>query len=222
MSKRALLLTCLASCFCACAAAQGDAHGGKADSNEAKPTTMVTPIFSETLEFPVPEGFVSISARTSESFFIQEMVLKGETADHWSQMITQSGRKGMSSKADMNPEGYLNSIAGGFRRRCPDTYSGKAIGPTTISGHQALIGWVSCGTVPSDTNPRSESTLLITIKGTEDYYTIQWSERGAASSQPITYDDAKWGGRLKKLSPIKTSPVVPKGGSTSPKPPDKK
>jgi hypothetical protein len=183
---------------------------------------MVTPVFSEVLAFSLPEGFVAVPARTNESFFIQKMVLKGETADHWSQMITQTGRKGMSSKADMNPERYLNSIAAGFRSRCPDTYSGKAIGPTTISGHHALIAWVSCGTLPSDANPRSESTLLITIKGTEDYYTIQWAERGPASSQPIVYDDTKWGDRLKKLGPINMDPVVPNGGSSSPQPPGQK
>jgi len=209
MSKKVLLLACLASYACTFAAAQGDAKGGTVDFNDFKPSEIVTPIFSEILVIPFPQGFVEGSARTRNDFYINEMVLKGETVDHWSQMITLTGRKGLSSNPNVSPEGYISAMAGGFKRICPDTFSAKRIGPTTINGHDAFVAWASCGTLKSAESAHSESTLFVAMKGTEDYYTVQWSEHGPASSQPLVYDDATWSERLKKLSPVKIVPRTP-------------
>jgi hypothetical protein len=222
MKNRVLLLACLASCVCSFAAAQGDAKGGTVDFNDFKPTKIVTPIFSEILVLPFPEGFVGASARTHNDFYINEMVLKGETADHWSQMITQTGRKGMSLRQNVTPEGYISAMAGGFKRACPDTFFSRGLGATTISGHDAFVAFVSCGTVSSEANAHSESTLFVCIKGTEDYYTLQWAERGPASGQPIVYDEAKWGERLKKLSSVQTTPVAPAEATPNPSGGDRK
>jgi len=209
MNKTVLVLASLACGVCLVAAAQSDAHAGSGDFNDFKPSDMVTPIFSEILVVPFPQGFVAASARTHDDFYIMEMVLKGETIDHWSQMITQTGRKGLSSNPKVSPEGYLNAIAGGFKRHCPDTFFAKGLGAITVSGHDGFAAWASCGTINSDGSAHSESTLFICIKGTEDYYTVQWAERGPASSQPLVYDDAKWSERFKKLSSVKTVPRPP-------------
>ncbi|MEI7430007.1 MAG: hypothetical protein WCL27_06085 [Betaproteobacteria bacterium] len=55
----------------------------------------------------------------------------------------------------------------------------------------------------------SESMLLIVIKGESDYYTVQWAERGDASTTPIKLDEAKWTDRFKRLAPIKLCPIIP-------------
>ena len=211
MSENALSLACVAFFACSVAAAQGDAKG-----NEVKPSVIVTGIFSEILVIPYQEGFVGVFARTHNDFYINEMVLKGETVDRWSQMITQTGRKGLSSSPNVSPMGYLNAIAGGIKSHCPDTYAAKAIGATTVSGHDGFIAWTSCGKLAADGSEHSESTLFICIKGTEDYYTVQWAERGPASSQPLVYEDAKWGERLKRLSSVQIVPRAP--GEATPHP----
>jgi len=211
------LLAVLICGVCSLAAAQNDAHAGKGNINDLNPSEIITPIFNEILVIPFPNGFVRASARTHNDFYINEMVLKGETIDHWSQMITQTGRMGLSSNSQVSPEGYISSIAGSFKRHCPDTFSAKEIGATTVSGHNGFVAWASCGALNSDGYAHSESTLFICIKGTVDYYTVQWAERGPASSQPLVYDDAKWGERLKKISPVKTlarsiaEPTLPAG-----------
>jgi hypothetical protein len=219
MNKKVLVLACLACCVCSFAAAQSDAHAGNADF---KPSEIITPIFSEILVIPFPPGFVGASARTHNDFYINEMVLKGETVDRWSQMVTQTGRKGLSSNPNVSPEGYISAITGGFKKHCPDTFVAKGIGATTVSGHSGYIAWASCGTMNSAGYPHSESTLFICIKGTEDYYTVQWSERGPVSSQPLVYDDAKWSERLKKLTPVKTVPRTPAEATPYADPVDKK
>jgi hypothetical protein len=222
MNKKILLVALFAFCVSSFAFAQGDAKPGTIDFNDFKPSTIVTPIWSEILVLPFPTGFVGAAARTHDDFYINEMVLKGEAVDQWTQMITQTGRRGLSSRPDVTPEGYLSAIAGGFKRHCPDTFIAKAIGATTISGHDGFVAWASCGSVTTDGYAHSESTLFLCIKGAEDYYTVQWSERGAASSQPIAYDDAKWGERLKKLKAVTTLPRVPAKPSPNPSSADQK
>lgn len=209
MGKKGLVLASLACCVCSIAGAQSASHPGTADFNDLNPTEIATPIFSEILIIPFPQGFVPASAGTHNDFYINEMVLKGETLDHWSQMITQTGRMGTSSNPNASPLQYLSNIAGGFKRVCPSTFSTKALGTTIISGHDVFIAWASCGTVNTDGYAHSESTLFICVKGTQDFYTVQWSERGPASSQPIVYDDVRWSTRLKKLSQIKLVPRTP-------------
>jgi hypothetical protein len=222
MSKRVLLLAWLASCVCSFAAAQGEAKSGTIDFNSLKPSRIVTPIFSEIVVRPYPEGFVEAYEHTHGDNYINEMVLKGETVDQWSQMVTTTGRQGLSSTANLTPEIFLARIASGFKHACPETFSAKGIGSTTISGHNAFVAWASCGTVGADGSVHSESSLFIAIKGTEDYYTIQWAERGPASSQPLVYDDAKWEDRLKKLNSVKTCSRVPGEAAPFPSCVDKK
>ena len=51
--------------------------------------------------------------------------------------------------------------------------------------------------------------LLFTIKGKNDYYTIQWAERGKPLKSTPNLTDEKWTERLKKLLPLKVCDVIP-------------
>ena len=165
MNKKVLLVALVAFCASSFTFAQGDAKPGTVDLNPFKPSIILTPIWSEILVLPFPTGFVGASAGTHNDFYISQMVLKGETIDHWTQMITQTGRQGMSLRPNVTPEGYLSAIAGGFKGHCPDTFNAKAIGATTTSGHDGYAAWASCGSVTTDGYVHSESTLFICIKG---------------------------------------------------------
>jgi hypothetical protein len=131
------------------------------------------------------------------------MVPEGETSELWKQMVTLKAEKGLSADPKSSPQPYLEKFAGNFRGVCPDTFAAKGIGPTTISGHDAQVAWLSCGTLESGSSAHSESFLIVAIKGTHDFYRILWAERGPASSQPIVFDEVKWGDRLKKLNDIR-------------------
>ena len=50
---------------------------------------------------------------------------------------------------------------------------------------------------------------MLAFKGSADYYTIQWAERGVGSAQPLTLDSAYWAKRLTQLAPIRLCPIVP-------------
>jgi hypothetical protein len=170
---------------------------------------MISPIFGQLVMLSLPKGFTTVFEDTSGNQYTREAVLDGETVEHWSQMITVTGAKGLAANPRVTAQSFVEQIAGGFKNACPDTFSAKGLGALKVSGRDAFIAVAGCGTVSADAAAHSEAALLIAIKGTADYYTIQWAERGPASPRPITYDEAMWKDRFNKLSPIKLCPIKP-------------
>lgn len=169
----------------------------------------ITPVFSQLVLYSMPRGFKSVFENSNGMQYIQEAVVQGETVHKWTEMITLTGAKGMASNPNVTPKILAAMIGGGFKKACPDTYSAVAIGSMKFSGHDAFAAVVSCGSTMHAGTVSSESTLVIAIKGVNDYYTIQWGERAAASGSPINLNDVKWVDRLKKISPIRLCPIVP-------------
>src|SRR5262245_3402929 len=177
--------------------------------NQATTMTAISPIFSELVMFSLPRGFRTVSERSNGKHYLREAVLDGETAERWSQMITVTGAKDLASNPNASPRWLVERIAGGFQKACPESFAVVALGPLKVSGHDGFAAVVSCGSAQSASDKHAESALLIGIKGSADYYTIQWAERGPPSREPLAVDHAKWGQRFKTLSPIKICPIVP-------------
>ncbi|BAE50896.1 hypothetical protein [Paramagnetospirillum magneticum] len=169
------------------------------------PETMqvVTPVFSQLVGYSVPGNFVPAAENSNADQYIQELVLSGQTAQSWTQMITLTGIKGLAANPNATPQALALRIGGGFQQACPTSFQGTSFGEIKLSGHDAFALVVSCGTADASGKPFSETALVIVIKGQADYYTLQWAERSAASKTPIAFDEAKWTGRFKALSPIK-------------------
>ena len=176
---------------------------------------VISPIFSQLVTFSMPANFAAVFENTRGGHYIREAVLKGETPQAWTQMITVTGEKGLSSNPNATPEKFAGSIAGGFKAACPYSYAAKTIGSTKLGSAEAFLVVVGCGSVDTGPTRHSETALLIAIKGTLDYYTIQWAERGEAADQPPV-DDEKWSARLRELRPIDFCPIV--AGEAAPYP----
>ena len=216
--RKLLVLTAL-SALCALASAQGRARqGSEADAvvQAAPSVRAVMPVFSQLVAFSYPRGFVPAFEEAKNGNYIQESVLKGESVQHWSQMITVTGARGMATKPGMTPLRFSNELAAGFRNACPDSYAAKGVGKVKVGSHEGFASVISCGSVNAAGGDRSESMLAIVIKGEQDIYTLQWAERGPASKGPLPFDDAKWSGRLKQLMPLALCPIVP--GEAAPYP----
>lgn len=217
--SRLILSFVLFAMSCSHALAQAKAPAMKeveAARQQGHSVKTITRIFDQLLMFSFPKGFKPAFEDAKGGQYIQESVLDGETVKKWSQMLTITGAKGLASNPNVSPQIFANKIAGGFKNACPASFSGAALGAFKLGVHDAFGAVISCG-VANPTGPSySEAMLLIVVKGQSDYYTIQWAERGAASTSPIKLDDAKWQGRLKQLAPIKLCPVVP--GEAAPYP----
>jgi len=176
----------------------------------------ITPIFSQLVTFSLPTGFRAIFENASAIQYLRESVLEGETANKWSQMITVTGAKGSAQDPNVTPQIFAGRVGGGFRRNCPESFNAGALGAFKLSGYDAYAVVLSCGVARPTGEPYSESMLLIVVKGENDYYTIQWAERGDSSRSPIKLDDPKWMERFKRLAPIRLCPIV--AGEAAPYP----
>ena len=176
---------------------------------------VISPIFSQLVTFSMPANFAAVFENTKGGHYIRETVLKGETPQAWTQMITVTGEKGLSSNPNATPEKFAGSIAGGFKAACPDSFAAKSLGTTRLGSTEAFLAVIGCGSVDTGPARHSETALLIAIKGTSDYYTIQWAERGHATDKPPV-DDEKWSARLRELRPIDLCPII--AGEAAPYP----
>jgi len=168
---------------------------------------VISPIFSQLVSFAMPSNFSAVFENTKGGHYIREAVLKGESAQAWTQMITVTGEKGVSGNPGLIPERFAGNIADGFKSACPESFGAKGLGKTKFGGFDAFIAVIGCGSVDTGPERHSETALLITLKGEADYYTIQWAERGSAAGKP-PLDDEKWAARLRELRPIDLCPIV--------------
>ena len=173
--------------------------------------TAVTPVFTQLVMFSLPAEFKSSKPtyeKNSGSFYIREQVPEGETLGKWSRMITLTATSGLASNPSATPQAMLARMTAGFQRNCPETFSSAAPGAQRVDGYDAYEVIVSCGRLQSDKQAYSESAIMLTLKGSNDYYTLQWTERGRDSGQPVAIDVGYWTKQLARLNPIKLCPIV--------------
>ena len=163
----------------------------------------ITPIFSQLLRVQLPAGYSTVYEDTRGAHYIHEAVLNGENVDNWSRMFTITGFRDLASKPAVTPKSYAGSIAAGFQRACQPSFSAQLIDEVQIDGVDMVALVASCGISPTKNGKRSETALIIALKGSSDYYTVQWAERGAPSATPRAIDVAHWREKYQQLLPIK-------------------
>lgn len=194
-------LIAMASGFFACA--------GAAEGTSARTYSAITPVFSQLVEFSIPPHFKVANQSTNAGNYIQESVLQGESVDRWSQMITLTGKRGASTTPQASPQAYAENIAHGFQQACPSTFAIAEPGARKIDGREAFVVIASCGSVREGNNGHSESAIIVAVRGSADFYTIQWAVRGTESAKPLTLDPQVWADRIGQLDPIRICPIVP-------------
>ncbi len=171
--------------------------------------TVISPIYGQLVRFSMPSNFVGAFENTNGGSYIREAVLKGETVKQWRQMITVTGARGLAGNPQVTPEGFAVSIAAGFKKACPDTFAVKPFGAAKFGDRDGFVAVAGCGRVESSADKHSETALIVAVKGSADYYTIQWAERTPSSPDKPAIDNARWQERLSKLKPIRFCPIVP-------------
>lgn len=170
---------------------------------------VISPIFGKLVMFTLPTDFTTVYEQPTADNYIREAVLKGETAEKWSQMITVTGAKAATTHPDLSAQYFAAQIAAGFQKACPKTFSVKPLGQTEISGEDAFVALASCGKIDASGGDDSETALIVAIKSASAVYTVQWAERTAANAENLTIDESKWKDRLAKLAPIRLCAIKP-------------
>jgi hypothetical protein len=178
--------------------------------------TVISPVFGQLVRLSIPAAFVAVHENTMDKFYIREAVLKGETVNAWTQMITITGSQGMATVANFSPQKLAASISLGFKKACPESFALKDLGETKFGDRDAYLAVASCGEVNSSTDRHSETALIVAVEGTSDAYTIQWAERTPQASSPPVINEAMWRERLRQLMPIRLCAIMP--GEAAPYP----
>ncbi|MCL2457516.1 MAG: hypothetical protein FWF31_01435 [Desulfobulbus sp.] len=186
-----------------------DASSVRAEGRQGSAVPTVTPIFSQLLAVSLPQGFKIVFENTNGANYIREATLAEESKNSWTQMITITGAQNLASNPNMSPKKFVEAMGGGFQRACPDSFSGAELSQGKISGNDAYVAALSCGTSPMTAGQTSESVVVAVIKGERDYYTVQWAERGKPSKTPVKLDMNMLAERFKQLAPIHLCPIVP-------------
>jgi hypothetical protein len=181
---------------------------GVAARAEPARLTTIAPIFSQILVMSQPVDFVAAFEKTSGDRYIREAVPKGETVEQWTKMLTVTGAKGLASDAEMTPELLAGLLANGFKKSCPDTFDSMPLGRLHIGESEGFAAVAACGSYTAEKGKHGETALILAIRGTQDYYTIQWAERAAPSAEKPVIDKAAWMKRLSAIGPVKLCPII--------------
>jgi hypothetical protein len=164
-------------------------------------------VFHQMVAFSLPSEFKAVRPffeKNKRSFYTSEHVPAGETAERWTQMITLSGTRDLALNAAVTVREAITPLATGFQRHCPETFTSTELGAQNVTGAQAAAAVVvGCGRVQSGSEGHSETALILAIKGSSDYYTLQWVRRGAPANSAPSLDAAYWTKQLERLQPIK-------------------
>ena len=136
--------------------------------------TVISPIFGQLVRFALPSAFAPVAfEKTNGPSYIREAVLKGETVQAWKQMITVTGAQGTAGNPQVTPEKFAVSMAAGFKKACPDTFAVKPFGAVKFGDQDGFVAVVGCGRIETTADKHGENALIIAVKGSADYYTIQ-------------------------------------------------
>ena len=206
--------TTWAALAAACVFASGLSQADPLNNNPGlpgmdRPAANISPVFHQLVVFTLPAHFKAVYEKTNGSFYIREHVPEGENDDHWTRMITLTATRDLAANPNVSPRAFIETIAASFRRHCPDSYASTALGRQTLGGNEGFAVVASCGRVLAGSESHSETAVMLAFKGSADYYTIQWAERGAVSARPLTLDSAYWTKRIAQLAPVRLCPIVP-------------
>src|SRR3954471_4416485 len=128
--------------------------------------TVISPIFGQLVRFAMPSTFAPAAfEKTNGPSYIREAVLKGETVQAWTQMITVTGAKGVAGNPQVTPESFAVSMAAGFKRACPDTFAVKAFGAQKIGDQDGFVAVAGCGRIETAPDKHGETALIVAVKG---------------------------------------------------------
>jgi hypothetical protein len=136
---------------------------------------------SERLVSPALSGFVVGYQAANTAQAIREEVLRGETVERWSRMVTTQRFTGLATRS--TPAAYARTITGSVPQAC----SGAAVSPIaslTVSGRPAARFQVNC---PRNEGGQPESFILLAIAGESDMHVKQVAFRGSKSAADLDW-----------------------------------
>lgn len=158
----------------------------------ADQVTIIAPVWSRIVAWPLPAGFVSGHEEVSGESYLHEFIPEGESVQAWSEMITLTGGQGLAAQLG---EGAVAAMADqllqGYQGACPDSFSAFALDPPQVPGAEAVFaGQLGCGSLAGQDH--GEAMVFVIASGGGDLFTLQWALRAPPGPGQTGYDAALW------------------------------
>lgn len=164
---------------------------------------VISRLYSQNLLYFVPTRFTLLRSQAEPGQYTREYMLKNETREQWTQMITLTATPGVVGQPGVTPRGILAVLAQAWKQGCPTTFAATDLGETSLSGFPAQIAALGCGAEGKQPPPYSEQTLIVVIQGVHDLYTVQWMERSKAVKKAPVFDMKTLERRVGELMPLR-------------------
>lgn len=135
----------------------------------------------ERLFSPALAGFILGYEAASAAQTIREEILRGETVERWTRMVTTQRFTGLAARS--SPAAYARTISASVPQACP----GAAISPITnitVSGRAAARFQVDC---PRNQAGQAETFILLAIAGQSDMHVKQVAFHGVKSAADLDW-----------------------------------
>jgi hypothetical protein len=183
------------------------AHSGPAASADTGVTNAV-PIFSQTIVFKLPKGWIPGHENASQSSYILEFIPQGQTVQAWREMVTVQGYRDLAQNPKAAPSAFLAVIAAGLKKICGEELIVQFLGDRKVDSYDAYAAIMGCPRLPVDAYGakagQGEIAYYLAIKGSNDLYVVQRAVRGNAFDKgkaPILPSNADE--FMRPLQPIK-------------------
>jgi hypothetical protein len=174
----------------------------------ASSTTTVVPIFSQLLVFSTPNDFKAAGEALRDNRYVQRSVPVGQSLDRWTEMITVTGEKDAATLPGVSPQKVAENMAGAWKQGCPESFAAASFGPVKVERYDGFATVIACGAADVD-KARSQTLMVVAIRGERDVYTLQWTERGPPSKTPPAIDARRWQDRLARIAPVRLCTIEP-------------
>ncbi len=162
---------------------------------------VVQEVWSRTLGFTLPRPFVPAFRSIARGTYLAEFIPDGQTVANWTRMVTASGSLGAGA-AHLSDAELANALFD--RGSCQGrVFRDLGASPAPIVSRRTLI--IGCGAAGQ---AGSERAVIAFFRDTENSWTVQYAERGAATA---TFE-ARAVASLAALAPF----VTCKAGDTRP------
>lgn len=163
-------------------------------------------MFGELFAHQIPSGFKAQTEQTRGGVYARTIVLATDPdAGPWTQRVLVTANKDLGKQPDVTAKAVAMRIAQGFQQSCPTTFVGTSVADSRIeTGQPVHVVLVGCGShnLTTARTATSEIALVAVVKGAQNVYSVQWSERAAPQAAAPKLDPTIWGDRLKALNPL--------------------
>lgn len=135
------------------------------------------------LAMPMPEGFVTAHQQTAQMGSIEERILKGETVERWTRMVTL-----LTINLDMPAESYAAQFDQRLMQGCPGARPVKRAA-AKIGSETGVDGWLACPRNPATGLPETLRYRVVRADGR--LYMAQVAFRSVPDADGVRWADAQ-------------------------------